>query len=288
MIYSCNPYDEKNFEKNIIDAFAKYYQGGSTYIFDCRPDEMCHTPAPDFKFINKATKNILYIELTRITSQNLEYERAVHETFKPLGENLTGKIKGSYILIIKLEDIPKITKKKRRDKLIATLEQEILKISTSMNENNKFELQSGIILLKYTNEGSDILPFVSDIMSPLASKDKSYLINLFIETGTKFKDFRNNNSTNLLVILHSRRIYPWSEIGHLIKDIKAGLYGKQIFPSDMIDGIYDVILDLEWQQDITISECYPNLKSEGMGPKSQICDNQRDYTNACLKYFQGL
>lgn len=287
MLSTCNPYNEGNFERNIVEVFVEYYQKDSTYIFECRPDEMCHTPAPDFKFINEATNDVLFIELTRITSQNLEYERAVNETFKPLGENLIGKVKGSYILIIELEDMPKITKKKKRDRLIEVLEQKILKVSTTMNKDENIKLQFGITLFKHNNEGSEITPFVSDI-SPLISEDKSYLINLFIEKGRKFRDYRNDSSTNLLVVLHDRITYPWSDIGVLIKDIKAGLYGKQVFPSDMIDEIYNIVLDLEWQQDITINKCYPNIKSEGMGLKSQICDNQRDYTNTYLKYFQGL
>jgi hypothetical protein len=281
----CNPYDEKKFEKNLTEAFLKHYKKTTSYRYLCRPDECCNIPAPDFKYTDIRDNGIVYIELTRITVQNLSYEKGVRDTFAPLSAHLRGKIKGSFLLLIDLDDVSKTTKAER-EKSLAELEHTIVEASNSMNENDKLALEKGITLVKYANIDSCVYLHIRNL-SPLNSEDKSYLVDLFKKKGQKFLQFRKSNTTHLLLILHNQRVYPWNDIGNFIREIQSGLYEDISFPSDMIDEVYDIILDLEWQQDITVSECYPHSKSEGMGSKTQICETQREYTNWCINYFHG-
>jgi hypothetical protein len=281
--------EDKLFEATVITAFVDFLneKKNINLQFACCPDEQeRNKPAPDFKYTDGTTGQILFIEVGRITDRYLgDIKKELH-MFAPIKQQLEGCLKGSFLLIIDRKLIPKIKKTKQRKKYLLGLSHNIKIKSDTMSLGDKIDIQQGIALRKYSNDNSTIsIPSSFSFIS--LSDDPQYMLDLFRESNEKFATFKADNCHNVLVILDG--ISTWHDIVDLIQRTKAGFYGENV-EFTYLNEIYEISFDLgRWNdKNICVSRCYPHPMSQNLCSPSKLFKNQTEYTNTILKYFMAL
>lgn len=278
-------HDERSCEKLIINTFLSNYfneQFGCEFQYHSETDRFLKVDAkqqvskPNYLFIDTSGRYNLFIEITRIVNLYLKYNKAIERRLEIIKSKVEGKLNGSFLLYalthqMSQKEWRKIYKETTLDKIAEI----IIEKNSEVQLNNDIVITEGFKLYKMDEEKSS-LSIIAFGKSQMATDNQSYMVNLFKKMVQKFRNVKNDNSKNLLIILKYKGITKWWQVGQFIADMIVFQEDK-IFAKDVIDGVYEIIFDEQWTSDITLDMCYPQKGSRGLCPKQQLFDNETVY-----------
>lgn len=296
-------FDQRNCERRIVDAFVKYYlnSNGRHYEFICRPEEKYpqRSQLPDFEYRDMQQESVALIELGIITApyKLVSKYRTIHSGFRKLCRELECErtVIGEFWLVIPYDNIRK-RKSEKWETYFKRIKTTVQRKANSMHVGDR-EVIDNILLLKCPDTGyswccsppplfTELVPKTTDWLEETIASVKK-IADLFKEAGEKFTNYRMNNSTNFLLLLHKGYEFIRDDVSESIKWVKAGLFAKEHCSLPIFSGLYEVdilILDPFGKKDITLCSCYPHSKSVGLCSYSQVF-RDTDEMNNCLEYY---
>ena len=232
-----------------------------------------------------------YIELGRVAREDLGYDHSLFRSFLKFKGDLEAKIRGSFFVVIRSEELPRnIAKRQRtRREYMANIKNLILTSSLNMQKDDKIEIEKGIVLVKVQDKGAEV-NFWPHSISPLNIEKPSYVIKLLKEAAVKFRNYWVEGNQNALILLHVGLQLIRNNFNILLRDMKAGLLGKDLASLEVFKGLYAVyiiVFPSSWTEDITLIECYPASCSVRFCDLSDIFQSEKEYIQTYVPYFFG-
>lgn len=277
------------FEHTIVDSFIKFIneRDNLNYTFSGRPDLSDRsTKAPDFKYIDKNKDRLILVELSRLTVIDLGKYQKIRSIYRFIKDELEGKIKGSFLLVIDSEQecISRMARGGARRSKIQNIIDNIMQRENKMEVRDKVEVGHGVLLSKYSKDNSSI-SIEPPIFFANSIKKQKNLIDVFEEANMKFASYTASNSTNIMILLDTSSIFH--DITMLLEFSDIILPERNIDLKN-IDEIYEIELNSDWNiTPIGLSQCYPGEWSKNWCMPSELFENQKKYRKAFYKYFMG-
>jgi len=291
-------YFDRKYERLIADAFVRFYNNGNDeYEFVCRPDEKYRgcAPLPDFEYCCPQNSQRVLIELKRILSEQATPCMSLYRNFLSLCDKFKNRIPGVFYILMRFEEIPQAQtqKSKERKKFFENIEEKLWEQCKKLKVKDYCGIASGVVLYKENSDNSDMYVF-GGTLSPPQIRCTSYMRELLKNVGNKFINFnkplQKSLDKNILLFLdkgvqHTMRNDIISQITEIELISKAESCILPVF-----NGLYEIYLisfDVHFNNDLTISRCYPTLYETKLCAKSQIFENATEYYKFLDSYFPG-
>jgi len=245
-----------DFELFITERFVDFYneRGLTNFAIKEKADEKEREKSTfDFHCIDENSKSEMAIEVKRlIPKEKTLKQNIINWVHDYVEEDLKGKIKGDYLLLIKNFESPFKSNRRDRIKLLSDIHEEIQSLQDP-GEYYDLKCCKGISLLRLSKEGKGITAWPVDF-----SRANDEEIARILDSS--LSKFESEEMINIILLVELSSMARRTKIASIIEDLEHGFEPSKFDAEprnfDLINGIYHIAI----HRDTVIAQVYPTKK----------------------------